>query len=247
VQLYGTGNDIRMNANPPNSDHIPQSVADPLALDAAPAMAGAPEILNEQNQLSEGDIRRLIKARLHRYHKSLSQALVIEEMEVCSGRARVDLAVIGDELLGIEIKGPKDDVTRLPLQASFYSRCFDRVVIVIHETLVPKAEPLIPSWWGMVVGSCYSGRVRYRFTRRPQRNPDLDLEALLSLLWRVEIDALLSELLGAVAKPRASKRTLRAQLLSRIAPRTLHGAGLRKLRERAAWRSVPLGPAVQSA
>jgi hypothetical protein len=32
-------------------------------------------------------------------------------MEVCSGRTRIDLAVIADRLIGIEIKGPKDDVT----------------------------------------------------------------------------------------------------------------------------------------
>jgi hypothetical protein len=47
----------------------------------------------------------------------------VEEMEVCSGRARIDLAVIGERLIGFEIKGPQDSVARLRGQAKAYSQC----------------------------------------------------------------------------------------------------------------------------
>ena len=56
---------------------------------------------------SERCIRELVKAEVPRFVRATSRVLLIEEMEVCSGRARVDLAVIGDRLIGIEIKGPK--------------------------------------------------------------------------------------------------------------------------------------------
>ena len=191
-------------------------------------------------EASERGMREFVKAQIPRLVKSHSRALIVEEMEVCSGRARVDLAVIGDHLIGIEIKGPRDDVTRLPGQAIAYSRCFDRVVLVVHEILVRKARSLVPAWWGVVVGSQNDSQFSYQFERRPEPNPDLDIDALLSLLWREEIDALLSDFLGGSAKPRATKKTIRAELLLRIEPPALHCAALQKLRERTGWRSVPV-------
>lgn len=181
-----------------------------------------------------------VKTQVPRLVRSTSRAFLVEEMEVCSGRARIDLAVIGDHLIGIEIKGPKDDVTRLPGQAKAYSQCFDLVVLVVHEDLARKASALIPGWWGLVVGLQKEGRIRYRFERRPETNPNLNLETLLSLLWRDEIDALLSDLLGGTPKPRATKRTIRAELLAQIEPPVLRHASLQKLRERTDWRCVPI-------
>jgi hypothetical protein len=161
-------------------------------------------------------------------------------MEVCSGRARIDLAVIGDQLIGIEIKGPQDSVTRLAGQAEAYSQCFDHVVLLVDESLAAKARPLIPDWWGLLAGRMVDGRIRFRVERRPKTNPSLNLEKVLSLLWREEIDALLADLLGSKPKSRASKKSLRAELLAQVEAPVLHCASLRKLRERAGWRAVPI-------
>jgi hypothetical protein len=192
------------------------------------------------DQPSEQEIRTFIKSQMPRLVRSGSKAFLIEEMEVCSGRARIDLAVIGDHLIGIEIKGPKDDVTRLPGQAKAYSQCFDLVVLVVHETLAQKASALIPDWWGMVVGMQKGGRIRYRFERRPEPNPNLNLETLLSLLWRDEIDGLLCDLVGETPKPRATKKTIRTELIAQIEAPLLRTASLKKLRERTDWRCVPI-------
>ncbi|MDB6010837.1 MAG: hypothetical protein JWL65_3087 [Gammaproteobacteria bacterium] len=62
-------------------------------------------------EVSEREIRTFVKTQIHRWIRSNGKAFLVEEMEVCSGRARIDLAVIADRLIGIEIKGPKDDVT----------------------------------------------------------------------------------------------------------------------------------------
>ncbi|MGH9238344.1 MAG: sce7726 family protein [Vicinamibacterales bacterium] len=190
--------------------------------------------------ITEQAIRTFVKARLARLVPSLSKAFLVEEMEVCSGRARIDLAVIGDRLIGIEIKGPQDSVTRLPGQANAYSQCFDHVVLIVHESLATKARALIPDWWGLIAGRQVDGRIRYRFERRPDTNPSLNLEKVLSLLWREEIDALLADLLGSHPKPRATKKSIRAELLAQVEPPVLHQASLRKLRERTEWRGVPI-------
>jgi hypothetical protein len=195
---------------------------------------------NAPEEVSEQDIRSFVKARLPRLVRSQSGAFLVEEMEVCSGRARIDLAVIGDCLIGIEIKGPRDDVARLAGQAHAYSQCFDHVVLIVHESLADKARALIPDWWGLIAGKQVNGRIRYRVERRPEPNPSLNLEKLLSLLWREEIDALLADLLGSSPKPRATKKSIRAELLAQVEPPILHHASLRKLRERTEWRGVPI-------
>jgi hypothetical protein len=199
-----------------------------------------PESTEGIADVSEQDIRAFIKSQIPRLLRNGTRPFLVEEMEVCSGRARIDLAVITDGLIGIEIKGPKDDVSRLPGQAKAYSECFDHVVLVTHEALAAKAITLIPEWWGIVVGTRRGCRLRYRFLRRPQSNPNLNLEKLLTLLWRDEIDALQSELVGSTPSRRATKKTIRAELLSRIDPPVLRQASLQKLRHRTAWRWVPV-------
>jgi hypothetical protein len=199
-----------------------------------------PDALDGPAEVSEREIRDFIKAEIPRWLRNRAHTFLVEEMEVCSGRARIDLALITDQLIGIEIKGPKDDVTRLPGQAKAYSECFDRVVLVVHENLASKAAALIPDWWGIVVGEQKNCRLRYRFMRRPEVNPSLNLEVRLALLWRDEIRALLSSLTGAIAKPRATKKAVRAELISQIEPQLLKDASLRKLRERADWRWTPI-------
>jgi hypothetical protein len=191
-----------------------------------------------QVDITEQAIRAFVKARLRRLVQSGSRALLVEEMEVCSGRARIDLAVIGDRLIGIEIKGPQDSVTRLPGQTEAYSQCFDQVVLLVHESLAEKARPLIPYWWGLIAGRQIDGRIRYRVERRPEKNPSVDLDKVLSLLWREEIDALRYDLLGSNSKPRATKKAIRAELLAQVEPSTLHKESVRKLRERTEWRGV---------
>jgi hypothetical protein len=203
------------------------------AVESAPR-AAAPLVISEQA------IRELVKAKIPRLIRNVSQALLIEEMEVCAGRARIDIAVIADYLLGIEIKGPKDDVARLPNQVKAYSQCFDRVVLIVHQTLAPKALPLIPSWWGVVIGEQKGCRIGYSFERRPEANPSLNLDSLLALLWREEIVSMFSEFVGEPASAKASKKKLRAELISQFARPTLHSASLQKLRQRKDWRTTPI-------
>jgi hypothetical protein len=207
---------------------------------ASPPPVGTDPRLTTQPARADRAVRELVRAEIGRFLHKGSPVVMVEEMEVCLGRARVDLAVISDQLIGIEIKSVKDDVTRLPAQAEAYSRCFDRVVLVVDESLVAKATPLIPAWWGLVVSFQQDVRLTYVFERRPRRNPQLDLDALLALLWREEVDALLGDLLGISAQPRATKKSIRAQLLAEIDPPVLHCASLNKLRGRTDWRGVPI-------
>ena len=202
------------------------------------ASVSSPKV--DQAGITEQYLRDFVKSEAPRLVRSRTRALMVEEMEVCLGRARVDIAIIADRLIGIEIKGPKDDVSRLPHQALAYSKCLDRVVLLVDESLVDKARPLVPTWWGIVIAMHGNGEFEYRFERRPRPNPDLDIEALLSLLWREEIDALMQDLLGTTTKPRATKRAIRKELCNQVDVDVLRLASLDKLRDRSHWRTVPI-------
>jgi hypothetical protein len=110
----------------------------------------------------------------------------------------------------------------------------------VHESLVEKARPIIPAWWGVVVSSQRDGEFAYWFERRPRPNPSPDMDAVLSLLWRDEIDAMLADLLGTAPKPRATKKMIRSELLEGVERSALHSASLNKLRNRNDWRGVPV-------
>lgn len=194
----------------------------------------------DTEELTEKAIRALVKSRLGRLIPGSSSALIVEEMEVCSGQARVDFAVIGDQFIGIEIKSPKDSVARLPRQAQAYSQCFDIVVLIVHETLYERAKMLIPPWWGVVFGGKTGNRVRYQFYRLPEKNPHQDIAQILALLWRNELDGLLNTYLGYSSLPKESKRSLRSRLLAEVDAAELRKASLLKLRERKEWRGAEL-------
>jgi hypothetical protein len=195
------------------------------------------------SECSERGMREFVRSEVHSKLPDSNEFRLVEELEVCSGRARVDLALIDELLVGFEIKGPKDKTSRLPSQAKAYSECFDRVILVVHESLAAKAIPLVPDWWGVVVGVQQGEGLRYEVRRSAQANPDLNLESLLSLLWKTEIEMLHADLIGEPPKPKATKRGIRANLLSRVTHPVLHRSGLRKLRERSEWRQALAGHA----
>lgn len=188
--------------------------------------------------LTEQDIRELVKSEIPKFIKGKTQTILIEELEVSFGRARIDLAVIGDRFIGIELKGPKDSVKRLPNQINAYSQCFDQVILVVHELHEFKAKSLIPDWWGLVVSHDHNGELTYIFRKRPKKNPNLDLDALLSLLWRQEIEQFSCELLGKKPKSRATKKTIRTELISSIDPSILRRQCINTLRGRSEWRGT---------
>lgn len=187
--------------------------------------------------MTEAEIRIDIKAQLSTLLRGLSEAVVVEEMGICAGKARADIAIISDVLIGIEIKGPQDTLTRLPGQVTYYSKCFDKAVLVVDELHASNALELIPAWWGVVVSSTESGNKSYQLMRQPDINVDVDLDSVLSLLWRPELEELFGQILKQPPSQRASKQRMREQLIEGTAPQMLKSAGLELLRHRRDWRS----------
>lgn len=84
--------------------------------------------------LKDNDIRVTLIDELNRINAQHDYR-IIEELAVCDGEARVDVAVANGRLCGYEIKSDADTLERLALQQKCYDKTFDTVSIVVGENL----------------------------------------------------------------------------------------------------------------
>lgn len=183
------------------------------------------------------DVRRALHKKVLREHRDEPDTLVLDELGLCNGDARVDVAVINGEIRGYEIKSEKDTLVRLPHQVEVYNSTLDRVVLVVFEGHLEKALPVIPTWWGVkTVRSGPRGAIHFEEIRRPLPNPAIDIRSLVTLLWKDEV---LSELerMGQIRGLRNKpKRALYDRLADALSVDEIRCLVRRRLKERERWR-----------
>jgi len=59
------------------------------------------------------DVRRKLRVEVERSHECEFDTLIVEELGLCQGIARVDLAVVNGSVHRYEIKSESDTLTRL--------------------------------------------------------------------------------------------------------------------------------------
>ena len=129
------------------------------------------------------DVRTLLKRHLAEFHAS-TPTLILDELGLCEGDVRVDIAMIGDELSGFEIKSPADSLARWPKQRRVYSKVLDRAWLVATEKSLDAAKA--PAWWGLVRVVETADQLGIRVQRDAKRNPTPDALAIAQLLWHAE-------------------------------------------------------------
>jgi hypothetical protein len=155
--------------------------------------------------LRDSNIRAALRQRLLSHHASENNTVVLEELGLCRGRVRADVAVVNGLIHGYEIKSDRDDFRRLRTQIDIYSRVLDRATLVVGDRLLAEAIDSLPQWWGLLHARCSSGHVRFKTLRRARQNLDRDPRALVELLWLQDAMALLRERnasRGVCGKPR---------------------------------------------
>lgn len=153
------------------------------------------------------DIRRALHAEMQRVHAGDPQTRIVDELGLCQGVARVDVAVVNGSVHGYEIKSAHDTLVRLPGQSDVYSRALDFVTIVVAKTHAQKIRAAVPRWWGIWSAAEREGAIHLKPVRKARPNPSVEPMALAQLLWREEaLDALTSLGLdrGMRSKPRAA-------------------------------------------
>jgi hypothetical protein len=185
------------------------------------------------------DIRAALDRELQRAHASDPETLVIDELGICQGEARIDLAVINGAIAGFEIKSDRDTLARLPRQAELYGRVFDYVTLVVGGRYRDKVEAVAPPWWGITLATPTTTDVSLQELRPASRNHDVDPCAVVQLLWRDEALEILEEhdlAAGVRSKPR---RDLWRRLVDKLPHEVLADAVRSRLRAREDWRPDP--------
>lgn len=153
----------------------------------------------------DAGVRPALRRYLDQQALAYPETVLIEELGLCQGRARIDLATVGGVLHGYEIKSNGDRLSRLATQAETYGRVFDRVTLVVGTRHVKAALRLVPQWWGVLLARGGIDGVSLDPLRSAAENPDRDPRALVELLWRDEALELLAchdAAAGVRSKPR---------------------------------------------
>ena len=155
--------------------------------------------------LRDIEMRSVLLHDLQRVYAGDPDTHVIEELGLCRGQARVDVAVVNGLIHGYEIKSDQDSLRRLDSQVRFYGKVVDRATLVVgshHATTAPK---LVPEWWGVQHVRHSINGFRIKSVRRARRNPGKDPRSLAELLWLDDALALLEDcgaIRGLRGKPR---------------------------------------------
>lgn len=131
-----------------------------------------------------------IRNKLHNEFKTKylrePNTIIVDELGLCQGDARIDIAIVNGHLHGFEIKSESDTLERLPSQIKIYSRVMDKVTIVTGENHVEKVSNLVPDWWGIKVVIHNKNSFNFKSIKRPKQNKNVDPFALVQLLWKEE-------------------------------------------------------------
>lgn len=188
--------------------------------------------------MRELDIRRSLIDAVRGEHHGDPDTLIVEELGLCEGTARVDVAVVNGKVHGFEIKSRQDTLVRLPGQTEIYQRALDRVTMVVDGKHLGDVRALVPKWWGIIEAkSARVGGVAFRVVRKSRDNPEVDRFAQVQLLWR---DEALAELArrsldrGVSSKPR---REIWRRLAETLTPDELGDVVQSNLKNRPCWRA----------
>lgn len=183
------------------------------------------------------DIRRALLAEMEIRHAGETDTLVVEELGMCQGIARVDLAVVNGTIHGYEIKSERDTLNRLPSQSGIYSQALEFVTIVAAAPHIDQVKVLVPRWWGIWRATQKGSEVRLKPLRVAKRNPSLVPLALAQFLWRDEVLAILVEHSLATGMSSKSRHDLWRRLTTSFTVDELGNFVRTKLKQRGEdWR-----------
>lgn len=115
--------------------------------------------------------------------------VLVSEMCFYGRKNRADLVLANGTLTAFEIKSARDRMCRWAQQQKAYLSVFDKVWLCVHHRHLQKAHELISPNVGLMLSDDYGGIV---VLREAKSNRAQKMEFYAELLWRSEIDDLLS-------------------------------------------------------
>ncbi|UHG92552.1 sce7726 family protein [Spirosoma oryzicola] len=157
--------------------------------------------------MRDRDIRFAMKEDLLCSHRQDLSCRIIDELDVCLGVSRIDIALINGSISGYEIKSERDTLVRLPSQLDSYAKVFDYLTLVASHRHLKKVEDLLPDWCGLIaVEPSPHQSVKFNLVRESRRNTKIEPYSIAQFLWKDEILQILntigySKRVGSKPKP----------------------------------------------
>ncbi len=189
---------------------------------------------DEIQRLDDTAMRRALLDRLEARHVHDAGTAILEELGLCQGQVRVDVAVVNGQLHGYEIKSDRDSLRRLAGQVEIYNKVLDRATLVVGMRHEADALAIVPSWWGVLRIEPRRRGFHVRVLRRERRNPARDARAIVQLLWLAEARALLEKHGAARGVRSKSRRLVWDRLCDHLSVEEIAAAVRMQLRFRAA-------------
>lgn len=102
-----------------------------------------------KNRQTEGALKAWVLNQLIDQGRIDRATVLASEFSLPTEELRADLALLADEFIGEEIKGPLDSLRRLSRQIQSYGRIFDRTILVCssaHIVRVLGRAPCVELW-----------------------------------------------------------------------------------------------------
>lgn len=177
-----------------------------------------------------------IRAELHSYleflYKDIKDTIIVDEMRLCKGLSRIDVAVINGSIHGYEIKSEYDNLKRLYHQINYYNKSLEEITIVIDPKHQKEVIEIAPRWWGLLIAE----HNKLIIEREARKNPLLDNLNLLELLWKNELLAIMAKnnIIYYISYPR---KKLREIIFNELDSKTLIQEVREALKSRKNWRN----------
>ena len=184
------------------------------------------------------EIRTALKYSLEKQYSNIANTLIIDELGVGLGQARIDVAVVNGNLHGYELKSDKDSLYRLENQASAYNKVFDKITLISVKKHVFEALKKIPEWWGIKIAESGSrGTIKFHSIRRPKKNIEAESISILELLWKDEAISFLDEIDTMNNFKGKTKKEIYMRIADKASINVIREKVRNVLRSRLDWRS----------
>lgn len=155
---------------------------------------------------------------------------ILEEKTM--GRSRADVVMVTPEVIaGIEIKSDADTYARLGRQVKDYDLYFDCNYVVAGSTHAAHVHEHVPPWWGIISVELWEDKVDFYVVREAGRNPKVNPERKISILWRPELSHI-QELNGMAKYRDKSKKFVQKKILEKVPEELLQKQMCQELFER---------------
>jgi len=193
-------------------------------------------------KIYDSDIRNLLYSEFLKVKSyNDNETIVVNEMDICSGVSRADIAVINGKFHGYEIKSKQDSLERLSNQVESYNKVFNTMTIVAFETHIEKIKNIVPYWWGIKSVNEKNKKITLKTIRRCKQNRNIDINSLVMLLWREEMLNMISNHSEVIKGYKSKTRAKLSQMIINIFEEKIIIEYVKKaLKTRSSWKALTI-------